>query len=73
MTTTLTEQQQLFARFQAKTADDGLKDMKFFFGRVSESTVDTFCEEVNRLYRLVDEGKCTRIDDWDDGKGLPAT
>ena len=47
-------------------------DMKFFFGRVSEATVDDFCEEVNRLYRLVEEGKFTEISHWGDAKGLPA-
>ena len=67
-----TEQQTLVARFQAMKAN-GLKDLKFFFGQVSESTVDDFCEEVNRLYKLVDEGKCTKIDDWGDGVGLPTT
>ena len=65
-----TEQQKLVARFQAMKANDGLKDLKFFFGQVSEATVDDFCEEVNRLYKLVDEGKCTKVDDWGDGEGI---
>lgn len=71
MTEVMTEQQELVGRFQAMKAKDGLRDMKFFFGQVSESTVDDFCAEVNRLYRLVSEGKCTKVDDWGDGKGLP--
>lgn len=65
-----TEQQKLAARFQAMK-ENGLKDLKFFFGKVSEATTDEFCEEVNRLYRLVEEGKYTDVDDWEDGKGLP--
>ena len=46
--------------------------MKFFFGQVSEATVDDFCEEVNRLYKLVEDGKYTKVESWEDGKGLPA-
>ena len=52
-------------------ADDGLVDLKFFFGEVSESTVSDVCEEVNRLYKLVDEGKYTKLEHWGDAKGLP--
>ena len=64
---------ELADRFQRMKADDGLVDMRFFFGQVSESTVDDFCEEVNRLYKLVKEGKYTKVEDWGDGKGLPDT
>ena len=64
------ERAQLTNRFQTMIADDGLVDMKFFFGQVSESTVDDFCEEVNRLYKLVNEGKCTKINAWGDLKDL---
>ena len=70
--TTQNEQEQLVARFQAMKANDGLLDLKFFFGQVSESTTDSFCAAVNKLYRLVDEGKFTDVEDWGDGKGLPA-
>jgi hypothetical protein len=66
-----TEQQKLVARFQAMK-ENGLKDLKFFFGQVSESTTDAFCEEVNRLYRLVEEGRFTDVADWGDGKRLLA-
>ena len=50
---------------------DGLVDLKFFFGQVSESTVGDVCEEVNRLYKLVDEGKYTKLERWGDAKELP--
>ena len=66
------ERDLLVERFQRMRKDDGLLDMKFFFGQVSEYTVDDFCEEVNRLYKLVGEGKCTKLDRWGDGKGLPS-
>ncbi len=46
--------------------------MKFFFGQVSETTVDGFCEEVNRLHKLVEEGRFTEIKRWGDAKGLPS-
>ena len=65
------ERDLLAERFQRMKAEDGLLDLKFFFGQVSESTVDEFCEEVNRLYRLVEEGKCTKVEGWGDSKGLP--
>ena len=63
---------QLASRFQEMKETGGLLDMKFFFGHVSEATVDGFCEEVNRLYKLVDEGRFTEIRSWDDSKGLPS-
>jgi hypothetical protein len=65
------ERDLLVERFQRMKKDEGLVDMKFFFGEVSEATVDDFCEEVNRLYKLVDEGKFTKVESWDDAKGLP--
>lgn len=69
--TSMSECAKLADRFQGMKANSGLLDLKFFFGQVSESTVDDFCEEVNRLYKLVDEGKVTKIEKWGDGKGLP--
>ena len=66
-----TERQKLVERFQNEMEHDGLLDMKFFFGQVSESTVDEFCSEVNRLHAFVDEGKCTKVETWGDGRGLP--
>ena len=44
------ERDLLVDHFQRMKKDEGLVDMKFFFGQVSEATVDDFCEEVNRLY-----------------------
>ena len=71
--TSTSECARLADRFQAMKADGGLVDMKFFFGQVSESTVDDFCEEVNRLYKLVEEGKYKKVEKWGDGKGFPDT
>ena len=62
------ERNLLRKRFQQKK-NDGLVDMKFFLGQVSEQTVDDVCEEVNRLYKLVEEGKCKVVTSWGDGKG----
>ncbi len=67
------EQAALVKRFQRMKDEDGLVDLKFFFGQVSESTVDDFYEEVNRLYKLVEDGKYTKIKRWGDAKGLPET
>jgi len=66
-----TERQQLVDRFQRMKAEDGLLDMKFFFGPVSETTVDGFCEEVNRMYRFVEEGKYTEVTEWGDRVTVP--
>ena len=63
---------QLASRFQKMKEEGGLLDMKFFFGQVSETTVDGFCEEVNRLHKLVEEGRFTEIKCWGDAKGLPS-
>ena len=65
------ERDLLTERFRSMKANDGLVDLKFFFGQVSESTVADVCEEVNRLYRLVDEGKYTKLERWGDAKKLP--
>ena len=71
MSTSMSERDTLANRFEKMKADSGLVDMKFFFGQVAEETVDDFCEEVNRLYKLVEEGKCTKVEGWGDAKGLP--
>jgi hypothetical protein len=39
--------------------DEGLVDMKFFVGEVSESTHESFCKEVNEIDRLVNNGEAT--------------
>ena len=67
------ERDLLAARFKRMKAENGLVDLKFFFGQVSECTVDDFCGEVNRLYKLVDDGKCTKLEDWGDAVGLPGS
>ena len=60
----------LTARFQEEKERDGLVDMKFFFGQVSEQTVDDVCGEVNRLHRLVEEGKYEVVERWGDSQGV---
>ena len=65
------ERDLLTERFQRMKEKEGLVDMKFFFGQVSETTVDDFCEEVNRLYKLVEEGRYKTVKTWGDGKNLP--
>jgi hypothetical protein len=50
-----TARSKLLATFKQKKAA-GLRDMKFFLGRVSESTVEDVCSEINRLYEEVDKG-----------------
>ena len=60
---------QLASRFQEMKEEEGLLDMKFFFGEVSETTEEGFCEEVNRMYKLVDEGRCQKVERWGDFKG----
>lgn len=65
------ERDLLTTRFQEKKKHDGLVDMKFFLGQVSEHAVDDVCEEVNRLYKLVEEGKCKSVPSWGDRKGSP--
>ena len=66
-----TERALLTERFQRMKADDELVDLKFFFGQVSESTVEKFCEDVNRLYKLVDTGKYFTLKSWGDANDLP--
>lgn len=65
------ERDLLTTQFQKKKKHDGLVDMKFFLGPVSEQTVDDVCEQVNRLYKLVEEGKCKYVPSWGDKKVSP--
>lgn len=65
-----TERALLTERFEGMKAG-GLLDLKFFFGQVSESTVEKFCEDVNRLYKLVDTGRYFTLKRWGDANGLP--
>ena len=66
------ERDLLTKRFQRMKEDDGLVDLKFFSAKSLSLLLAMFgCEEVNRLYKLVDEGKYTKLERWGDAKGLP--
>lgn len=60
-----TARAKLLADFQAKKAN-GLKDMKFFLGKVSESTVEDVCAEVMQLYDAVAQGNAKVVESWKD-------
>ncbi len=64
---TNTAREILTADFQAKKAK-GLKDLKFFLGNVSESTVEDVCAEVNKLYAEVAKGNVIILKSWDDSQ-----
>ncbi len=63
--TTTTARDTLTADFQAKKAN-GLKDLKFFFGNVSDSTVEGFCAAVNKIYAEVAKGNVIHQKSWGD-------
>jgi hypothetical protein len=56
----------LQASFQAMQKNDGLRDMKFSLGKVSESTVEDVCADVVRVLAAVDGGKAKTVDKWGD-------
>jgi hypothetical protein len=62
---TQTAREQLLATFEEKKAA-GLKDMKFFFGNVTESTVDEVCADVNKLYAEVAKGNVKAVEAFGD-------
>ena len=43
------ERQKLNERFRAMKASDGLLDMKFTLGKVSEASTEQVCREINRM------------------------
>lgn len=61
--TNKTERQKLAERFQVMKARDGLTDMKFHLGQVSETTTDAVCGEVNRLLDNLESGKVHEVID----------
>lgn len=65
--TVMTERQKLSERFQVMKAQ-GLTDMKFHLGKVSESTTDAVCAEVNRLLDNVKAGKVQEMGPWGDSR-----
>jgi len=60
------ERKALLDRFQAMKAENGLRDMKFFLGKVSEDTVEAVCHVVNKVYDLVDSGNFKKVEKWGD-------
>lgn len=46
--------------------ENGLRDMKFSLGKVSESTVEDVCAVVNRVLADVDDGKAKTVEKWGD-------
>jgi hypothetical protein len=62
-----TECGQLAERFR-KMAEDGLLDVKFFLSNASEAATEQLCEEVNALYRAVDEGRLAPLNFGDSHK-----
>ena len=63
-----TERQKLAERFQQMKAQDGLTDMKFHLGRVSETTTEAVCAEVNKLLDNVLDKKVQRLVSWGDSR-----
>lgn len=46
----------------------GLVDMKFFVGEVSDATTEDFCAEFLRLDQLICDGECQPLDFGDSTK-----
>lgn len=63
-----TERQKLSERFHTMKAQDGLADMKFHLGKVSETTTEAVCAEVNRLLDNVEAGKVQKLESWNDSR-----
>ena len=66
--TRLTERQRLLERFQAMKATQGLTDIKFHLGKVSEATTEDVYAEVNRLLDNVENGKVQKLSEWGDSR-----
>ena len=60
-----TARTQLQTKFRAMQGN-GLRDMKFSLGKVSESTVEDVCAVVNRVLDDVDNGKAKNLSTWSD-------
>jgi hypothetical protein len=63
----------LTADFQAKKKDKGLKDLKFFLGNVSDSTVEDVCAVVLKVYDEVDKKNFIIQKSWNDSQKPKAT
>lgn len=66
------ERQTLTANFQVKKAN-GLKDLKFFLGNVSQATVEEVCAEVNKIYAQVEKGNVIVQEAWGDSHRASTT
>jgi hypothetical protein len=69
---TKTARETLTADFQAKKAK-GLKDLKFLFGDVSQSTVEEVCGEVNKIYAEIEKGNVIVQKSWGDSHRIKTT
>ncbi len=56
----------LQTNFRAMQENQGLRDMKFSLGKVSESTVEDVCVVVNRVLDEVDGGRAKTVAEWGD-------
>lgn len=65
--TTQSERQRLMERFQSMKAQ-GLTDMKFHLGKVSEATTEAVFSEVNRLLDNIETGKVQEMSPWGDSR-----
>lgn len=54
--TAQTERQRLVSRFERMKRENGLLDMKFHLGKVSETTTEAVCAEVNRMLDSYEKG-----------------
>ena len=66
--TTMTERQTLQNRFQTMKAEEGLVDMKFHLGQVSETTIEAVCGQVNKLLDNVRDEKVRMLTTWGDSR-----
>ncbi|MEQ9559859.1 MAG: hypothetical protein RIG67_29140 [Rhodospirillales bacterium] len=62
------ERSKLMQRFEALKSEEGLCDMKFFLGNVSEETVEAVCAEVNNALTLMQEGNFKEVNAWGDSQ-----
>jgi hypothetical protein len=57
----MTEFGHLADRFR-KMAEGGLVNVKLFLSNAAEAATEQVCQEVNEMYRAVDEGRLTKLD-----------
>lgn len=66
--TTKTEREMLQDRFQQMKASEGLIDMKFHLGQVSETTTEAVCKQVNSLLDSVKNSNVRMLPSWNDAR-----